>query len=307
MSARMRSVRVTALFSIILALMVSPSVAAQSPTPTPFVLESSGSNGSAQPQQLVFSANTDGDWDVYTYDFESGEVRSVAGGPGAQWAAKWNPQGDRVMYLSDTSGVGEVWGVNPDGSDARQHLRFEEEGHSLVSLEPGERPNRFYITVQTPMQKQLHSINAETGSDTLLLNGRSAASIDSSESARVWVTDNEAVPQVVYTVGEQDVQQWEGDAPSIARDAPYVVYQIGDRGSRRIEVRNLETEEVTQLSPDGVDSSGPTISADGSLTCWQQDTGAQVVMCQNLDDPGSKPFQLELGEFDAIWYLDLSS
>ncbi len=60
------------------------------------------------------------EYEIYTRDLASGEVRTLISGLGYDAEATISPTGDRMVFTSTRSGDIELWTCNVDGSDMRQ-------------------------------------------------------------------------------------------------------------------------------------------------------------------------------------------
>jgi Tol biopolymer transport system component len=67
--------------------------------------------------------------DIHVMPAAGGEARLVHGGPAMQRTPSFSPDGRKLLYVSDASGVENAWVSNADGSDARQVTR---EGANLI-------------------------------------------------------------------------------------------------------------------------------------------------------------------------------
>lgn len=66
-----------------------------------------------------------GNRDLYTIPVTGGEPRRLTDAPGADYNARWRPDGQKITYICTASGDGQVWEMNPDGSDKRQISSIE--------------------------------------------------------------------------------------------------------------------------------------------------------------------------------------
>lgn len=104
-------------------------------------------------------------YDVWVTDVRTGEATRISGGGGTGWGPVWSPDGDRLAFYSDRSGVVGLWVWERRGGDARQVgrvmpspsyefqtvqwspdgtrliLRAFPEGTTFDVEEPGDRPS----------------------------------------------------------------------------------------------------------------------------------------------------------------------
>lgn len=252
--------------------------------------------------QMLFAAKTQGQWDIYLYDASTQQTQVLFGGPGDQWAPRWYPDARGILFLNDVSGATEVWDARDDFSNPYPLIPAFTDGSEIVGVEWSY--TGWDVTVQYATHKSVVNVDRDTYRTVTLWEG-SAANNDFSENGiSVYVTDNESVPRLVIsgpvTQGDLSI---EGDAPRVAANAPLIAYQVGERGSRRIRVINVETQQVTYIASSGSDDSGPTITSDGQFVLYVSDVnGIQTVV--SVPVSGGTPTPVAIGSYDAVWYLD---
>lgn len=80
-------------------------------------------------KQMAYTGNRYMGWNVYLMDLETAEDRRITGRRGAYGACRpdWSPDGSRIAYVSQEADKnGDVWTMNPDGSEPQQ-LVFDTE------------------------------------------------------------------------------------------------------------------------------------------------------------------------------------
>lgn len=81
-----------------------------------------GGNGMsfASANQIVFTSNDSGNWDLSLANLDSGVSQVISGSPQYHTSPVVCDSGKAVVYLSDTGGVNHIWKVNIDGTAAAQ-------------------------------------------------------------------------------------------------------------------------------------------------------------------------------------------
>jgi Tol biopolymer transport system component len=69
---------------------------------------------------IAFASDASGRMELKIVDVESGAVRNLDCGEGANMSPSWSPAGDEIFFSSDRTGVDEVWVVNVNSGAKRQ-------------------------------------------------------------------------------------------------------------------------------------------------------------------------------------------
>jgi hypothetical protein len=69
---------------------------------------------------LTYTAQRDGDYDVYVIPSEGGEEVRLTTAPGLDDGPEYSPDGQYIYFNSTRSGTMELWRMKPDGSDQEQ-------------------------------------------------------------------------------------------------------------------------------------------------------------------------------------------
>ncbi len=72
---------------------------------------------------LVYSAERNGESQLYVSRFDGGGERALAHAPGADYRPKWSPDGQRVLFVSERDGNPELYVTLEDGSEIRRLTR----------------------------------------------------------------------------------------------------------------------------------------------------------------------------------------
>lgn len=83
-----------------------------------------------------------------------GEAVRLTDEAGSDSDPRWNRSGDRIYFLSDRSGAGQVWSMAPDGSDLKQVTDIPE-GIDAFGIAPSE--NRMFYTQKVKVEDRLSS------------------------------------------------------------------------------------------------------------------------------------------------------
>jgi TolB protein len=90
-------------------------------------------------RSIVFSADYDGDEDIYVMDSDGGNVRRLTDNQVVDDLPRWSPDGTRIAYTSDATGLShwEVYVMSLDGTDRR---RVTSTPAPKTALNPAWRP-----------------------------------------------------------------------------------------------------------------------------------------------------------------------
>ena len=109
---------------------------------------------------LTYTAQRDGDYDIYIIPSEGGEEIRLTEAPGLDDGSEYSPEGDYIYFNSARTGSMEIWRMRPDGSEQEQLTddslnnwfpHISPDGRSMVFLSylpdvaPGDHP--FYKEV----------------------------------------------------------------------------------------------------------------------------------------------------------------
>lgn len=68
---------------------------------------------------LVFASGKAGDFDIWSLNLDTQELRQLTRGEYWNDAPRWSPDGNSIAYVSNKSGVPEIWLMAADGSEQR--------------------------------------------------------------------------------------------------------------------------------------------------------------------------------------------
>ena len=69
---------------------------------------------------LTYTAQRDGDYDIYIIPSEGGEEIRLTDAPGLDDGSEYSPDGDYIYFNSARTGSMEIWRMRPDGSEQEQ-------------------------------------------------------------------------------------------------------------------------------------------------------------------------------------------
>ena len=258
---------------------------------------------------LAYGARVDGQWDIYTTDVETTESVQLTSEPGDEWAPAWSPDGSRIAYLSGQSGSSQVWVMNRDGSDQHQVSRWS-------------GPGEVYYAAWLPDDSRLIVTVADNAAGVARLISQPLDGSAPSDYTEPWsgVASFSDTGEMAYTVrsnGQTDIVLDDGsaqyitasgineDIPSISHDATKIVYQVGDPGSRSVEIYHLTTATAEQLPRIG-DDSNPVWSPGDDRIAFVSEDGARAEIYLARED-GSGVTMLPIVAHDTVWYLSWSA
>src|SRR4029450_3505512 len=86
-------------------------------------------------RSVVVSLPSTGCGDLYAYDIEEKSFRRITDSPTYEGDPVFSPSGDRIAYVRERGGVGEIWIMNADGSNQRRltSARHYDHGPTFVT------------------------------------------------------------------------------------------------------------------------------------------------------------------------------
>jgi TolB protein len=73
--------------------------------------------------QIAFSSNRSGNYELYTMNLQGANVKSVAAHPGFDSEPDWGPAGKSLVFVSNRSGRSHIWKILLDGGRLTQLTR----------------------------------------------------------------------------------------------------------------------------------------------------------------------------------------
>jgi len=105
-------------------------------------------------KRLAVGAERNGNWDVYSVDVASGQVRRLTEDAATDYLPAWSPDGERIAFCSDRGGNLDVYVMKADGSEVTRVTRdpakdynpaWSADGTRLVFYrEKGDRKDQVY-------------------------------------------------------------------------------------------------------------------------------------------------------------------
>ncbi|MBL8170125.1 MAG: serine/threonine-protein kinase [Acidobacteria bacterium] len=225
-------------------------------------------------QSLTYYSFGDPQMDIYVSPIgETDNYKQLTDDRVRDRAPRWSPDGKRIAFFSDLSGVFEIWSIRPDGGD-RQQLTFsqpKEPGY----LDPAWSPDgtRMLFTRRGGGQSYIMDLRQPFQQQTLFAfpkpgNGNSFTAYTwSPDGNRIagteWLDGNDISGIVVYDLATQQYTRLNdsGDNPYWLPDNRRLVYL------HRFKIFLLDSQTKTSrllLAPEGEDTfENPTFSRDG--------------------------------------------
>lgn len=72
------------------------------------LLQCKAQNYTKNAETIVFSANTDGDFDVYIHDINTGLSQKIIDEESDEIGAKWSPNGEHIIFTTNKSGINQI-------------------------------------------------------------------------------------------------------------------------------------------------------------------------------------------------------
>ena len=71
-------------------------------------------------ERIAYSSRLDGNWEVYTVNFDGGGKRNLTNNPANDGLPAFSPDGRSIAFVSDRGGAWAMWVMNADGSGQRK-------------------------------------------------------------------------------------------------------------------------------------------------------------------------------------------
>ena len=62
--------------------------------------------------KIAFCSDRDGDFDIYTMNFDGTNVKNLTSSENKDWAPSWSPDGSMISFSSDRDGNVEIYTIN---------------------------------------------------------------------------------------------------------------------------------------------------------------------------------------------------
>ena len=195
--------------------------------------------------------------DLYTLPISGGRATRITSGMAYDAQPRYNPAGDRIVFISDRTGQEQVWTVSTDGSDSTQVTR----GGNDDMLSPEWTPDGEYIVVSKGRGNlKLWLIHAEGGSGVEMVpepeNAHMAGAAFGADPDQVWFARrtgrhqyNASFPNYQLAVYDRDTGESTvmtsryGSAirPTLSPDGRWLVYGTRHAGDTGLRLRELDT------------------------------------------------------------------
>ena len=219
------------------------------------------------------------DYDVFTRELGTGEIRRLTDTPGYDAEATISADGSRIIFTSTRSGDLELWTMNADGTDPRQLT--DEMGYEGGAFFSADGSRIVYRAFHPETEEELADYRALFGQD-LIRGGRMELFVmDADGSNRRQITSNGAsnFAPFFHPNGAQIVFSSNMDDPT---GRAFHLYLI-----------NVDGTGLERITTDGFFNSFPMFSPDGSLLAFASDRGAPGpgeinVFLAEWNEPGSE-------------------
>lgn len=204
---------------------------------------------------------TDLDLDICSVSAQGGEILNLSNHPSREDAPNWSPSGEQILFVSNRSGVPDVWIIDRDGADPK-NLTLTGQPHGFPRWSPD--GGSILFTSQRDFNWEVYVMDADSGNPVNLTNHPS-----------------------------RDIDpQWSPDGEYIAfrsnRNGDEEIYVMAADGTGLINVTNLpgSDEYVFTWSPDG-ETILYTSEADGDVDVYvvgRDGTGAENLTNNSYGD-----------------------
>jgi len=233
-------------------------------------------SGSIAVVEVVFSAEVDGNTDVYKTDEETGKPVRLTRAEGRDYSPAWSHDGKKIAFLSDRNGEVSLWVLDVEDSAKRQ---ASETGMTVVGFRWAPDSNRVAVEI---VEEGLHRIeisNIESGESDLLTPRYEDARIGDWSPDGQWLVyasvsgddrgimrrNPTGVDEIVVTAGVDTDPRWSPNGKWIAFSRTY------DDDSIDLMVTDRDGLEVTNLAPDEFDETNFDWSPDSKHIVYESE------------------------------------
>ncbi|MDX2138163.1 MAG: hypothetical protein SF123_08705 [Chloroflexota bacterium] len=253
--------------SALIMRLLTPEVVAAAPTVpvNAFSGTSEARPATALSGIITFSANIDGNYEIYSLHVDGTNIRRLTNDPAGDFDPVWSPDGSQIAFSSNRDGVNQIYVMNGDGTNLRR-LTYDDRRSEAPSWSP-EGTQIAYSSSRPNYRNGISIIDVVSGT----------------------IRD---FPPEPYSLDPL----WSPDGTQIAFRS-----LSSDNVHFEIYVMAADGSNVRRLTPDDSSSQSATSwSPDGTQMLYQQDGESTWVM--NAD--GSSPRLLYSNGYSAEWSPD---
>jgi len=180
--------------------------------------------------KLVFSSGKTGDYDIWTLDLVTKEIKQLTSGECMNDCPKWSPDGKKIIFVSNCTGTPELWVMNEDGSE-QERITNTDRWHNTPDWSPDGK-------------RVVFCANYDSNIDVYTMN-----------------LDGSDLKQITNYKGMDF-------APQYSPDGKKIIFTSQRSGNDDIWVYDVESGELKQLTTYKYKDASPTYSPDGSLIAF---------------------------------------
>ncbi len=212
----------------------------------------------APTDEIVFSADREGNIDIYKLGGASGEISRLTSAQGKDHSPAWSPKRDVIGFLTDRNGSNELWLMDWNGESKRQ---LSGPGKTISSFRWAPNSKVIAVEIAETRSRWIAIIDIETGEITPLTSTEEDVRIGGWSPDAQWLlyamvnSDSDGlrkrnpngVDEITITSGSHTNPVWSPDGRWIAFS------QKSDQGASDLIITDNNTENVLTINADEFD------------------------------------------------------